>query len=93
MKKYLSGIFAIILAVGFSAFTAKSDVHSADQKYFKYLDYPNDANIGVASRYELSADLGCTVGDHRCAVIAESDGGSPERPVLTDPNIVIKEKN
>ena len=93
MKKYLLGVFAVVLAIGFSAFTKESKKAPYEQKYFKYLDYPNDINIGVASRYELSADLGCQSGAHRCAVVAQSNGASPERPVLSDPSIQIKQKN
>ena len=94
MKKYLLGIFAVVIALGLSAFTAKKTDGNFTNKYFKYLDYPNDANINMPSRYELSIDLGCPdVAAHRCAVIAPSDNGSPERPVLTDPSVIVKKKN
>jgi hypothetical protein len=93
MKKYLLGIVAIVLAISFSAFTSLQDRPLLEQKYFKYLDYPNDAFVSVASHYELSSDLGCTSGAHRCAVIANSAGGSPEVPDLSDPSIQIKDKD
>ena len=92
MKKYFLGLVAVVLALGLSAFTAKTNTNSFAIKYFKYLDYPNDMNKNNPARYELSPDLGCTTGLHRCAVVATSDGGVPERPILNGSE-VIKNKN
>ena len=93
MKKYFLGLSAVVLALGLSAFTPKTNSSAFTNKYFKYLDYPNDINKDNPNRYQLWTDLGCVAGAHRCAVIAPSDGGSPERPILTDPSVVVKSKN
>jgi len=94
MKKFTLGFCAIILAISMSAFTAKKSESAYTNKYFKYLDYPNDLNANNPNRYELSGDLGCpAIANHRCAVIAPSNGATPERPILTDPSVIIKKKN
>ena len=93
MKKYFLGLTAVVLALGLSAFSPKSNSSAFTNKYFKYLDYPNDTNKDNPARYQLSPDLGCAIGAHRCAVIAPSDGGSPERPILSDPSVIVKNKN
>jgi hypothetical protein len=93
MKKYLVGLIAVFMALGMSAFTAKPKPASFTNKFFKYLDYPNDANKNNPNRYELSTMDDCITTAHRCGVIAPSNGGTPERPVLTDPSVIIKNKD
>lgn len=93
MKKYFAGTIAVALAIVFSAFRPTEEKKTTTQQYFKYLDYPDDSNVGVASRYQPSSDLGCTTGNHRCAVVAEPNSGNPDIPNLSDPQIQIKEKN
>lgn len=55
MKKYLLGVFAVVLAVGFSAFT-KSEAPKADKKQTNvhYLIYNSGAQ-GQVTSYTLSA--------------------------------------
>lgn len=49
MKKYLLGLFAIVLAVGFSAFTAKKATpHKATTTYFWY-EIDQDGKVSSAA--------------------------------------------
>ncbi len=80
MKKYLTGIIAILMAVGFSAFTLQKDKVSQSQKSFTYNNYPDDTWINQPSHYTLfNGTLNCQGGSQRCGVVADDDGtGHPK---------------
>lgn len=88
MKKYLLGAIALVTAITLNSFTVKSHSHPSTIKNFVYLDYPNDANKNISSRYQLTGndgtdDLPCPGGAHRCGVEAVDNGSG--HPDLTQP--------
>lgn len=97
MKKYFLGIIAVVMAVGLSAFNIdniNSPKPLADEKWFVFNGTSPD-DLNTQSKYSLdgngSSPTVCTSTtlDYRCEVFAQSNGGSPERPVL---NTVISER-
>jgi hypothetical protein len=58
MKKYLLGIFAVILAIGFSAFTTKKN-KNADNTYYFYTvvngEIPSGASVMFGGPVTLAA--------------------------------------
>ena len=93
MKKYLLGIFAVVLALGFSAFSTPKKSGKLTQQYFRFKDYPVDTYKEVASHYESIGSLSCTVGTYRCGVLANPDSGNPDIPDMNDTQLQILEKN
>ena len=97
MKKYLLGIVAVMLAIGFSAFTEPQSKTKGNftLKYFTYDDFPNDSWKDEPSHYTMTANGGqtipsCNGTEKRCAVRAEENGGTGD-PVLS--GAVILEKD
>jgi hypothetical protein len=90
MKKYLLGIVAVLLAVGFSAFTQSEKKTSAPtNQNFTYNDYPDDTWVGDASHYTLiSGSLSCSGTSHRCGVSAQNDG--TDHPILSGATVFTK---
>lgn len=95
MKKYLLGLFAVVLAVGLSAFNSQKNYKPANLvvKYFTYDAYPSDdpndlndpANYsptGNSGQDELTCPDGQT---HRCGVQATDDGSN--QPILSGATI------
>lgn len=91
MRKYLLGMVAVVLAIGFSAFTKESNPKSSTltAQDFIYNDYPDDTWIGDPAHYTLAtSSLSCSGTAHRCGVTAENDGN--DHPVLTGATIFRK---
>lgn len=65
MKKYLSGILALILAIGMSAFTAPKSSSSMDDYDFVSVSDPNDTFTGT--RDQAVIHFGCNLGGKLCA--------------------------
>ena len=60
MKKYLLGLFAIALAIGFSAFTAKHPTRKATNTYYYWFDVSSidgSGNITPVASPEFSGTL------------------------------------
>jgi hypothetical protein len=62
MKKYLSGLFAIALAIGFSAFTVGSKVKNSSYLLFEFWG-DNETQFQTAGKWELDAtpEIECDV--------------------------------
>ena len=65
MKKHLLGIFAFVLAISMSAFTAPKSVTSVDEYDFVSETDPNDTFTGT--RDEAVIHFGCDQGSKLCA--------------------------
>lgn len=65
MKKYLSGIFALALAIGMSAFTDPKFPSSMDDYEFVSATDSNDTFTGT--REEAVIHFGCNEGTRLCA--------------------------
>jgi hypothetical protein len=97
MKKYLLGIIAIVLAVGFSAFTiAKQNEPTkalAGEKWFVFNGTAPD-DLNDPSMYSLDGDgssptvCTSTTLTYRCEILAQPTG-SPAEPIL---NTIIDER-
>ena len=71
MKKYLLGASAIVLAVGFSAFTVKKDV-----TLYRYDGLQSENERKIATNYTKSdSDIFCLGSGNECAVLMSSDNG------------------
>ncbi len=92
MKKYLFGIIAVVFAVASVAFTTEKK-DKFEQKWFLYVG-STDLQFGdatdlsaakTASNYQVQSSSTCeqSLEVELCEILAESDGGSPERPVIT----------
>ncbi len=61
MKKIISGVFAAVLAIGFSAFTAP--VKKATLNYYFEFDYtaysPTKANVEGSAAWKISTSTSC----------------------------------
>lgn len=70
MKKYLLGVIALALAMGFSAFT--TDFHGKrDTTFFKYIGTTTDGYTD-ASNWQISSDVSdCELGQYTCMVSSE----------------------
>jgi hypothetical protein len=71
MKKYLLGVIALALAMGFSAFT--TDFHGKrDMTYFKYSGTSTDGYTDTAN-WEISTTPlpGCNLGKYTCTVSSD----------------------
>ncbi len=96
MKKYLLGIVAVALAIGFSAFTVnkkESPKALAGEKWFVF-DGTAPDDLNDPAMYSLdgtgSSPTVCTSTTltYRCEILAQPTG-SPSRPVL---NTIIDER-
>lgn len=97
MKKYLSGMIAVVLAVSLCAFSFKKPINpkaTAGEMWFVFNGTDPD-DLGTQSKYSLDGDgssptvCTSTSQTYRCEVFAQSNGASPERPIL---NTIIGEK-
>ena len=71
MKKYLLGVFAIALAVGFSAFKVKKDV-----TLYRYNGLQTENERKIATNYTKSeSDIICLGSGNECAVLMSFDSG------------------
>lgn len=88
MKKYLLGIIAVVLAIGFSAFTGeKSKAPASGEKWFVF-NGVDPTDLGDATKYSLdgmgNSPSVCPTditSDYRCEIQAVPTG-SPSRPDL-----------
>lgn len=81
MKRYLVGMFALMLAFTFSAFTV-AKTKSTTQKNWIYDSLGDDQFKDDPAHYYLSGPDGedplpCETGSFRCGVIANDNGGVP----------------
>lgn len=90
MKKYLLGIFAMALAIGFSAFTDKQNDSIkalSGEKWFVF-NGTSPGDLNDPSMYSLdgngSAPTVCTstTQTYRCEILAQPTG-SPAQPILS----------
>ena len=71
MKKYLLGVFAIVLAVGFTAFTAKKDV-----TLYRYDGLQSENERKIATNYtKMTSNIFCLGAGNECAVVMSFDNG------------------
>jgi hypothetical protein len=79
MKKYLLGIFALVLAVGMSAFTAPKTTASMDE--YDWVSASNPSNTFTGTRAEAILHFGCNTGQILCAAAYEegTDNRVPEQ--------------
>ncbi|MBC7903139.1 MAG: hypothetical protein H7Y27_06935 [Gemmatimonadaceae bacterium] len=96
MKKFLIGFFALVLALGFSAFTAPEQ-QKESQNWYLFVGNPNNASeVADPYFYERQSTIpNCLpAGVKRCAVKAEQDLSDPlvDIPDLSDPAIDIRNK-
>lgn len=91
MKKYVTGLIALLLAVISTGFTISGNRSSdANPKSFSYNDYPDDTWMDDPNHYTLiTGSLNCSGGSFRCGVVADDDGTG--HPVLS--GAVIFKKN
>jgi len=95
MKKYLLGIVAMVLAIGFSAFTdQKSKAPASGEKWFVF-NGVDPADLGDATKYSLdgtgSSPSVCPTdvsSSYRCQIEAMPVGS----PALPDLNTIIDER-
>ncbi|MBS1656353.1 MAG: hypothetical protein JSU05_15980 [Bacteroidetes bacterium] len=91
MKRYFFGILAVILAVGFSAFTVKKQAPVyTGEKWFHFTGDNNDPDDLInPDLYELDNETGdeptiCPSADtYRCEILIVPDSGDPSKPDLT----------
>ena len=91
MKKYVWGIIAIVLVIGFSAFSAKKQSSTlAGEKWFVFNGDPTDpGDLGDASMYSLdgtgSSPTVCqsTTEIYRCEIFAVPQTGNTSLPNLS----------
>jgi hypothetical protein len=90
MKRFLPGIIAIILAVGFSAFTIKN--HNTkkvtNEVWFKF-NGTDPADLNDATKYSMDGDGSApticptdVTSLYRCELLAPATG-SPAQPVIS----------
>jgi hypothetical protein len=65
MKKYLLGIFALILAIGMSSFIAPARTSSVDE--FDYVSNSDPNDMFTGTRDEAVIHFGCDLGSILCA--------------------------
>lgn len=84
MKKYLLGIFAVVLAIGFSAFTSpkKSTAVFTGEKWFHFVgDATNSGDLADPDMYELdgtgSSNTICADDEalYRCEILIKPQVG------------------
>jgi|GEM_PF-2404038 hypothetical protein len=87
MKKYLLGLFAIVLAIGFSAFTAKKSTFSLPEeyKYFEFMGTHGDEAIEALwqeiSEQRYLGELECDFNEEGCKIVAKFNPAIPSRPL------------
>ncbi len=90
MKKYLLGFLAVIIAIGFSAFSVKNNESAkalAGEKWFVF-NGTSPGDLNVPSMYSLdgsgSTPTVCTstTQTYRCEILAQQTG-SPAQPILS----------
>jgi hypothetical protein len=81
MKKYLLGLFAVILAVGLSSFTAPKQEQNTTLQWFKFVGTDNTS----ASDYYLSEEPPC---DDPSGIIC-GVYGTEDQTQLTHPDFVM----
>jgi len=90
MKKYFSGIMAVILAISFSAFTINSTTKHplSGEKWFKF-NGTDPADLNTSTKYSLdgngSVPTICTSTSeaYRCEIYAVPQSGNPLLPDLS----------
>ena len=97
MKKFMLGICAVLLAIGFSAFTNDNSAakpKAFTQKYFMYDAYPSNDPVDLAdpSNYSPTGndgqdELDCTGSGKRCGVLATDNAGEP---ILSGATIFVR---
>ena len=99
MKKYLLGLFAVALAIGFSAFTSAPKAHKATNQTQYYWYHVNGANYGsiidaenLYSQEEfITAQLDCTLTSGvKCDVGSSSATASGTLPPDNGDNFVFR---
>jgi|SRR5688572_2410991 len=90
MKNYLTGIIAIVLAIGFSAFNSEpaKKTPSTGEKWFVF-NGTDPTDLGDATKYSLDGNGSTPTicpfdvsSPYRCQILAMPTG-SPEVPVLS----------
>ena len=95
MKKYLPGLFALVLAVAMSAFTVTTDQKKAatGQQFFWY-ELPTATGHNDPDNYSTEEVMGCDEsGTVRCKILATPDQNDPSIPDLTQPMSVLTYKD
>jgi hypothetical protein len=95
MKKYLFGLFALVLAIGFSAFTAPAKNSGEDTFYWYSVE--NGLVVELIDQEEITKEdakdaTGCFDVEEQpvCAAAYESNTVAPETPVeITEPERLI----
>lgn len=88
MKKYVSGILAIVLAISFSAFTT---IYSSGSPKFAGVYWIFNGNPSIPSdvsnplKYSLAPGNvpTCNTGTKLCNIVADPQGGDPSHPNLS----------
>ncbi len=92
MKRYLLGIAALIMAIGFTAFTTKK-ADTSGKSHFQTPTWvlidqgqASDATYrSTKTNYTSVTDFSCTSSNVQvCKVILAGDGNSPARPNFAD---------
>lgn len=90
MKKYLTGIIAVIMAIGFSAFTIQKNAAAnapTGEKWFVFLGV-SPADLNDPSMYSLDGNgsnptvCTSTTQPYRCEILAQPTG-NPAQPILS----------
>ena len=91
------GIFAVVLAVGFSAFTKAPKVQKATgtEKWFHFVGSNNvPGDLTNEDKYELQDGTGeeptdCPGDSYRCAILIEPQSGDATKPNLSQAYVGI----
>jgi hypothetical protein len=73
MKKYLLGVFAVVLAVGFSAFTSTEAPKAEKKQSTVYLIYNAGAQNAIGSYTQTTVVPNCPLAVRLCAIRVQND--------------------
>jgi len=91
MKKFPVGIFAVLMAIGFAAFTTPPNAkhHKRDNNLYRYTLTSNTGNDNPANYVFTSSASGCSQGSAVVCIISspgtDGMGDHPNFPLHTDP--------
>lgn len=68
MKKYLLGIFAVVLAIGFSAFTASEAPKANEKQTIVYLIYGSGEQQSISNYTQTTVAPACAGTGNLCAI-------------------------